>query len=447
MVSTVGEDLTRIRTKLHDDGVLWTDAELLRLYNDAYRLLLTTSQAVRRWRCLDIPGRHTYTITFDWEDGLVSGSVRKWSRMLAPGDAQGSTLWEAEHLLGQPPTVSMVGITQEWERAYAGATDTHYRFSFMRDHQRPVALYWHSRRLVPIGVRELDQLYTAWEQQGGMPRFWTTGLGRNRSVELYQIDVDYQQTWQLIGADAGIARALTGDRTYATAIAPDLPKNRFAWTTRGESQAMTESKAQWLTGVGVRITTLSTAAPSRFGMQAWEVQLLNGVTPTTVGERVGTFVWEQGHGAAVLDLALGLVRRITSPDRQYLASGSDLAVTPLLAGRIVDWRSSTDAVLALEVVGPREDLIAAAVPALLPPPMQKYLRYYVLGMALVRPGEGRNPVLAAHYLQRVARGQAMFKRLASVTQQDVVYQRDEFAPSVPRPPRVQLPPEYPEMWR
>lgn len=448
MPTTVAQDVTLIRRKLHDQGTLWTDAELLRLYNDGYRTLLAASQALRRWRCLDIPGRQTYACTFEWEDGLVSGSVRKWSRTLAPGSAQGSTLWEAEHLLGQTPSAALPGATQDWERAVlSGATDRHYRFSFDRDHQRPVALYWHARRLVPIGVRELDQLDTAWEQQSGTPQFWTTGLGRTRSVELYQIDTTYQQAWHVRDADHGLPRQFSGARTYTPTIGPDLPPNRFAWTTRGESQAMTESRAQWLTGVGVRSTTPSTVTPARFGMQAWEVDLLDGAAVLRAGARIGTYVWEQGHGGAVLLLALGLVRRITSPDRQYLAQASDLAVEPRVTGRIVAWRSSDEAVLALEVVVPREDLTLGAVPALLPGPMQKYLRYYVLGMALVRPGEGRNPVLAAHYLQRVARGEAFLKRLAAVTSQDVLYRRETYAPSVSRPPRVQLPPEFPEVWR
>ena len=198
------------------DRAIWTDAELLRWWHDGYRELLAFSGAVRRIRLMDIPGRHAYTITYEWEDRHTTGTVRKPSRTIAAGYAQGTTLWEAEHFAGVSTSASLEGYTYEWERAHIGETDRHYRFTFHRHHEHIVKLMWNHRNLVPVSVRELDESDDEWWKRTGEPRWWTTGTGRVTSVEVYEIVTDYSQSYELQEAEAGIPRQLSGDRTYET---------------------------------------------------------------------------------------------------------------------------------------------------------------------------------------------------------------------------------------
>lgn len=443
MASAVSADLTLIRRKLHDAGVLWPDAELLRWYRSGYTELLGRTGAVRRWVPLDAPGRHTYALTFDWEDAYVTGSV--WVPFLAaaPSGWRVTVRWEAQHLEGVTPSASLAALTQQWERAHLDSTDRRYRFTFPRSHQRPVRLMWQNRRLTPVAVRELDDFETAWEQQSGEPRAWTPGLGRARSVELFEIQTEYQQAYHLVDGEHGILRRLSGSRTYAASSEPTHPLNTYAYTTDGDAEALRQAAAAFIVGLGAKITTPS-AAPIYEATQPWEPEVLAGATTFTAGVVRGAYVWEHQHGAAAMVLALGLARRLTSPDRQYLPIPSDLAMEPTYAGRILDVRSSEDSVFALEEVVPQEDVGTADIPQLIPTPVRKYLRYYVWSQAFARPGEGRNLILADHYGRRFQHGVALLRRLADPTHRDRLMQRESVTLGAPsRPPRVRLPSTFP----
>jgi hypothetical protein len=532
-LATVSDDLDRVQKKLHDGGVLWPRTELLRWYRDGYRLLLADSGAVRRFRPLDIPGRHAYGLTYEWEDGFASGgTVRKPSRSTLADAYQATGLWEVEQLHAMTPTAALTGFTQEWERAhFSGDSDRHFRFSFPRNHQRVARLEWKNRRLWPVSVRELDESDTTWITQIGEPRWWTTGAGRVRSVELYEISTTYGQAYGLLDALSGLPRRVSGSRTYAVAYTPEPPVNAYAYTTAGDAQALTTAGSAFgpaacytasfekpfvetptttvfncgvnltmnypattgtvmhpweydflggpalpsdptspgmrglfawerldpakafetsahgsdgplsVSGLGHRITTPSSTTPSTFAVHAWERQQLDGAT-LTASALIGGFRWEEQHGAQAVVHAVGTVRRVLSPDRQYLPLVADLG---LLGGRLSDWRSSEDSVLALEVVLPDVDLGEADTPAMIPAPLQKYLRYHVLSRAFGRPGEGRRSILADHYGRRARRGVELFRRLGDIAHQDHVFVRDAVVQRDSRPPRVRLPAEFPSV--
>lgn len=443
--TTVADDLTSIRRKLHDDGaVLWTDAELLRWYKDGYRELLGRTGATRRWRPLDVPGRHTWALTQDWEDAYVTGSV--WVPLLAaaPAGRRVTARWEAQHLEGLTPSASLTGLTQSWERAHVTSTDRRHRFTFNRDHHRVVRLMWDDKRLHPISVRELDLLETEWSQQQGTQRAWTDGTGRLRSVEVFEVETDYGQAYHVVDGEAGLPRRFTGSRSYTATVEPTYPENAFAYTTPGDAQAMRMSGRQWISsGFGVLITSPSTSSPEYDGVQAWEPEVVDGATTFSAGSTIGCYVWEHQFGADLMVIPLGSLRRATSPDRQYLPLAGDLAIDPIFAGRMLDIRSSEDSVLALEEVVPLEELTSEDVPVLIPDPMRKYLRYYVWSQAFAHPGEGRDLILADHYAKRFARGVVLLKRFADPTTRDVLLQREDVGPTNGRPPRVRLPSTFP----
>ena len=248
----VSETLDKCQLKLHDGGVLWPRTELLRWLNDAYRTMLAQSGAVRRWRPLDVPGRATYAISHEWEARYTTGTSRKFTRAGLGERYQSSALWEVEETAGVAPTTSLTAITHEWERSIlSGGVELHFRFLFPKNHQRVARLEWQGRRLAPITTRELDETETDWYAQAGEPRWWTTGTGRIRTVELYEITTDYIAAYHLIDSDAGLPRAFSGDRTYGVETTTPVG-NAYAYATSGDAHGLTTAARALLRGRGRR---------------------------------------------------------------------------------------------------------------------------------------------------------------------------------------------------
>src|SRR3990172_1736685 len=440
-MGTVDSDLDKVEEKLHDSNVLWTRAELLRLYNDGYRQLMAQSGAFSRILPLDVPGRHTYSCLYQWEDRHVTGTY--WFPGLATLTAtrQAMYAWEVEMLEGLTPTNSLQGITYQWERAHSGDVQAHFEFGFPKEHERVRRLAWDDKLLIPVAVREFDEVDDAWMRRVGEPTWWTTGLGRSRTVEVYEIRTDYVQGWELFAYENGIPREFSG-RTYSVQVGNGFPGTSYAYATSGDADGITYYGL--LSGLGWRFTKVAATASNGFCVHIWEKQQLDGTT-LTASETIGTYSWEDEFGAPTIHFGVGLVRGATRPDRQYLPLVTDATVMSLL-GSARDWRSTENALSALEVVIPQQDLTEDDEPALIPEQMQKYLRYYVLSRAFGREGEGQKPEMAAHYEARFKRGVALMKRLAHVAHKDRIYARDMPSESPSRPPLVRLPSEFPRAW-
>jgi hypothetical protein len=399
---------------------------------------MAQSGAFSRILPLDVPGRHTYSCLFPWEDRHVTGTY--WFPGLAGLTAtrQATSAWEIEFLDGLTPTASFQGITAQWERVHSGDVQAHFEFGLPKEHERVRRLAWDDKLLIPVAVREFDEVDDAWMRRVGEPTWWTTGVGRSRTVEVYEIKTDYNQAWQLIAYEQGIPRGFSG-RTYSVQVGRGFPGNAYAYSTSGDSDGITF--ATLLSGFGWRFTRAADTPSDGFGVHIWEKQHLDGDT-LTASETIGTYAWEDEFGGAALQFGVGLVRGATSPDRQYLPLVTDATVTSLL-GSARDWRSTEDALSALEVVIPEQDLVETSEPALIPVQVQKYLRYYVLSRAFGREGEGQKPEMAAHYEARFKRGVALMKRLADVAHKDRIYARDMPSEAPPRPPLVRLPSNFP----
>lgn len=448
MSSTVGEELTTIQARLHDSEALWTRTELLRLFNDGYRELLVKSQAFARLHPLNIPGRHAYALTYPWESRHTSGGTW-WLPMLAcmAGSKQATAQWEVEHLDGVTPSAALTGLTQQWERAHTDETDRHFSFAMPADHERLRRLEWHHRRLLPVSVKEFDEVDDAWMRRVGEPHWWTVGIGPVRSIEVYEIDTTYSQAYQIIDGPYGLPREITGERTYSVIADDRNPNNAYAFSSHGDLDALVASGTTWIDGFGYQFTEAPADTTAGAAVFPWEIEQLDGddVTVLTEGGVIGMFPWEAEFGAEAITFGLGTIRGITSPDRQYVPMLSEAAPEPLLGG-IREWASSEENVMALETVVPPVDLGLNDVPVLIPDRLQKYLRYYVWSRCFGREGEGQRMDLAQHYDQRFLRGVSLFKRLADVTQQDRVYRRQEERLDKGRPPRVRLPSTFEEVW-
>jgi len=443
-MATVKDDLDWVQARLHDSGVIWTRTELLRWYNDGYRDILAKSKAFVRILPLDIPGRFTYSLTYDWEDRHATGTF--WIAFLASFDAsyRCSYLWEAEQLEGVTPTNSLVGITQQWERAYTTDTDRHFRFGLRKEHERIKRIYWDDALLLPISVRELDENDRIWTRTVGEPAWWTPGTGRSREFEIYEIKTDYNQGYSLVDFEAGLPRRFSGSRTYATSVGDHYPENSYAYATSGDSDALTQATTALISGLGWRFTQAASDSANSFCTQSWEKQLLEGETQTD-GKTIGTYAWEFEFGSPVITFAVGALRSITSPDRQYLPIITGTGPYALL-GAARDFRSTENALTVFEVVIPDKDLTESDRPEMIPAQVQKYLKYYTLYRAYGRIGEGQNLDLATHYKQRYQRGIALLQRLADVAHQDRVYSKEPVAEFDTKPARVKLPSHFERVW-
>ena len=464
MAGYIETDLDKIQSRLHDDGTLWSRAELLRYYNDGYRQLLAQSKCTRRLHILDVPGRIAYAGVYEWEDRHSSGGTyRRFSRVSERNGWFSTTQWEIEQLRGITPTTSSFAATQLWERAFAGGDlNTHFRFYLGAHHDSIIRVVHDNDRLGGVAVRSLDTQDTSWFNEGGEPTFFTPGVGRDRTFEVFEVVTTYNAPYEYNDSyTRGGVRKLSGSRTYSLEVSK-THQNDYAYSTRADAEALEQAGDTPLFGLGnadlrgygFRFTLGPTLSTDGFPINVWEreqIDLINSsggddgseVSQTT-GELRPTHVWESEFSVSV-DPPLGALRAAHSPNRQYAPQAYNPGDISHL-GVVRSIGSSDDSITVLEVIQPPRPLVESDAPSLIPRRMSKYLRYYTLGKAYGAEGEGQRPDISQHYLERYDRGIKFMMRLAEITFHDRVYQRQdvELTRRV-RPPRVRLPSTFPRV--
>lgn len=371
-MALVETDLDKVQARLHDGGTLWSRAELLRYYNDGYVELLARSECTKRLLVLDIPGRVSRAGTYEWEDRFTRGTYHKFTHTSEREGWFTTYAWEVEHLRGVAPTDSITNVTQLWERVYAGGDiDQRFRF-FLAAHSHAIVRVAHDKeRLSNISVKYLDLKDSKWYNEGGEPRFYTPGVGRDLSFEVYQVVTEYQSTYESVGDTTGGIRKLSGSRTYETTVDKEH-QNDSAYTTRGDAEALENagntplfgSGNANLRGMGYRFTFAAADIANGFCTNLWEKELLDGSTPTTTGKVRATHYWE-AEFATALDIPLGGLRAGSSPDRQYAPQAYNPGDIQNV-GVARDLKSATDSVSVLEAITAPRDLVESDSPSLLP---------------------------------------------------------------------------------
>ena len=412
---------------LHDDGKVWGRDELLEWLNDGYRQLLAQSCACNRPYIIDVPGRHAWAGTQEWEDRHGPGTFRKFTESVNSGAIQASSKWEAESIDGIASTQSLEGVTQLWERTLSGHAEARFSFITSKAHEKPVRIYWDDRRLMGASVREMDMLDTDWFQQGGRPIFAFPN-GRDGTYEVYQMVTDYAQGYDCKnGESGGLPRLFSGSRTYVV----DSPTDRwaYAYTDSGSAGAMP--------GLGFRITGQATDESQTFYVFDWEREHLEGGTDFEDSTDVGSSLFDN-----LALLGVGVAREIRSTDRQYVPAPYDSGA-PEICGIPRDYKSSEDSLTIWEAIVPTRPLTEADSLAMIPKQFGKYLKFYVLSRAFSRKGEGFRPDLAQHFTSLFQVGVGVLKKIANLGYVDRVYARESFRGSpTGRPPAVQLPASF-----
>src|SRR3990167_3789903 len=426
---SLSDILDQAQEFLHDDGAVWPRAELLHWANDGYRQLLAQSHAVVRPFQLDVPGRTAWSSKQEWEDRHGQGTWRLFAYNIRSVSIACTYQWEAQTLEGISPTASVDAFTHLWEIAYVTAFDNHCRLVLSKQHERSLKVYHDDKRLIGTSTRELDTLTTDWWTQTGDPIFWFPSEGgRDGSYEIYELDTGYTQSYHQDQAEAGMPRLFSGDRTYGV----DSQLDRWDYSYSGTPDA------GMAVGLGYRFTS-RTDDQTTEAVFSWELDELNDGTSTNTvqSDPVATHWWEDENY-----LAVGTIRSVSSPDRQYTAAPyANAKFSTLGIGR--DFKSSIDAITVWEIIVSATELNEDDGLSLIPSRMGKYLKFYVLSRAFSRKGQGFRPDLAQHFTSLFQIGVGVLTRIGNPGFIDRNYARESVVPTAGyRPPMVQLPPEF-----
>lgn len=409
---------------LQDSANLFTRAELLNWCRDGIRVMGSQSGALRTFKTYDMPPRHSYAITYEWEKRYVDGgSFRKFTFSHATARVEATSLFEVPQSEGVTTIPGLLNVTQLWEIARAGEeVEAHCRVYLPKSESYLKGVWWDHKRIPPTGLKNLDNLEDHWWRVNGEP-YEFTYLGRNHTIDLYEFKTDYVQAYDLKNRDVGMPTDFSGDRTYTV----DAP--RGAWT-----YAYTHSfEAGSFTGLGLRLTRLADVTGFA-GINSWEDQLIAGQEITETGRAASTASSDE-H----ISLGLGVFRGARSPDRQYICE-QQWAIN----GIARSFGSSEENLLVLYAgLAFPEDVTEWDDLEMFPAQMAKYLRFYVLEQAFNHQGEGYDGFLAMFYQQRFARSIRLLRRLANVAHRDASYQRYPVQRAANRIPQPQLPSNYP----
>jgi hypothetical protein len=232
--------------------------------------------------------------------------------------------------------------------------------------------------------------------------------------------------WTLTSRRHGRQCCYTWEAGVGTETEPGLGR-RGQWPWEAAHGATVPPASQQAVGVGLLMGLgwrFTQDAVNGFHCTfAWEAEMQAGQSSNlTTSSTIGTYAWEAMHGAASVTFALGTVRGVESAERQYWPQQ---AWAPAL-GVVRHWASSVGNVLAWHVLIPDAPLLETDIPAMVPGPLQKYLRYYTLARVFGREGEGYHPALAAHWQQRWMRGPALLQRLGDSAHAARTWQRQAY---------------------
>lgn len=423
-MTTYGEIIDGAQTILHDSGTLFTRDELQNWLIDGMRLISGQSGVLRTFKAYDVPPRHSYAITYEWEKRYVDrGSFRKFTFSHSTARVEATSVFEIPQAEAVTVTPGLMNVTQLWELSRAGEqVEAHYRIYLPHSATHIKAIWYDHKRLNPTPLSDLDNLRDHWWKVQGEP-YEFTHLGRNHTVDIYEIVTEYNQSYSLVGPEAGMPTAFEGDRTYIV----DAPRGEwdYAYTYSFEVGAFD--------GLGSRITR--PGHPDGFAaVNAWEDQTLTGETVTASGREVGT-------ADSDIDVALGLgaFRGARSSLRQYILEEQWNA-----NGVARDFGSSSGNLLVLYASLASPDTLAETDELVIfPSQLGKYLKWYILFQAFNHQGEGYDAAVAAVYQQRFARAVRLMQRLANVLHRDASYSRFPAQRQAGAIPQAQLPSNYP----
>ena len=318
-MNTVKHEIDIIQRTLNDGGAIWARTELLRWYRDAYVQFLSRSGAMRRWTILSVPGRATTAMTQEWEDRFGLGTNRVIGLPADAATIRVTASWEAERLAGQTTTDAREMVTHLWEMLHSGEVDDHFRFHLPKSSDHILHVTYDDQSLEAVGVRALDDQDREWMRNTGEAVFWTLGLGRIRTFEVFEVENTDGQAYTYTGGQHGIPRQISGDRSYSTA--PLMPSAAgWSYTTDGDRLgcarglsrhevtyvAATPGDQRVSTSLGTVLVVHGAFTSAVHGTQGWEDDRV-----TALGTVRYLGPWEQQHAESLSDDVSGPVEQVS----------------------------------------------------------------------------------------------------------------------------------------
>ena len=212
-------------------------------------------------------------------------------------------------------------------------------------------------------------------------------------------------------------------------------------------QPLPADKRITIAGAGYRLTPYQTTTGTAdyFCMFSWEKETIDGGTIAKASAPAYSFRWEEelDVSASPITFHTGVLRTVTSPDRQYLAVSTSSADFQG-CGRV--WHASPANVMVTHTLTQDRDLNEDDTPDLIPPQLRKYLRRFVMARAYGRTGEGYRADLAEFYQQWFQAGVRLFTKLSDLTHRARVWRRDDTSMRSGRMPRVRMPSTFEQTW-
>lgn len=423
-MTTYKQIIDDAQTVLHDAGALFSRDELQNWLIDGLRLISGQSGALRTFKAYDVPPRHSYAVTYEWERRYVDrGSFRKFTFSHSTARIEATSAFEIPQAEAVPVMPGLMNVTQLWEMARAGEqAEAHYRLYLPHSATHIKGLWYDHKRLNPTPLKDLDNLRDHWWKVQGEP-YEFVYLGRNHTVDIYEIVTEYSQSYELKAMASGMPTDFSGTRTYTV----DAPRGEWSY-------AYTHSfEAGAFSGLGYRITRPG-HADGFSAINAWEDQVIRGEAITAAGREIGTAASDE-----YVALGIGAFRGARSSLRQYILEEQWQA-----NGVARDFGGSAGNLLVLYASLSSPNSIAETDElTVFPAQVGKYLRYYVLFQAFNHQGEGYDAAMAAVYQQRFARAVRLMRRLANVAHKDASYSRFPAQRQAGAIPQAQLPSNYP----
>jgi hypothetical protein len=194
------DQLTRIRRWVRDpDGAIFTDAFLLRLFNDElqqlYGLLgpVADVQVVRAHPSFQMGYQHD----FEWAySGHADGEVYQVGEYYDPDDYVYLHIWEPEHLKGYPSATTAVGevYTQPWEAWMVTTPHFPPPIPLPEDFESVLMMTFDRDEITPLSKREVMRSDdTTWKTRTGtVASYWRDEKNSNW-IYLYPLP---PMTWQ-----------------------------------------------------------------------------------------------------------------------------------------------------------------------------------------------------------------------------------------------------------
>lgn len=177
------EQKKRIRRYLRDpDGNIWSDAILLRLYNNAQQDVARVYGILEEVDVIRVPPLFEGAYLYDWEWRYTNNAAGWVHQALTLWDQGGyvfSSRWEPEQLTRNASNTPEFGdnYVHPWEAwmTLSASPATAPPIWFPDGFHKTVGVYWDRKPLIPTTKKELMQTDRTWRTRSGLPQFYYRG--------------------------------------------------------------------------------------------------------------------------------------------------------------------------------------------------------------------------------------------------------------------------------